>query len=263
MKPEKKLTSYLTKKHSATSSHEFPCTNESCILIFQSFAKLERHLNFEHHRYKERNSTQLAMVADKWVKSFEGTVEQRSSNADKINEDRQLESNLLKMEWAIPERVQKRLTAAEKKVLHKLLGDGEKSGNKVTAEKAKQKMRKQFDPEDYLPVSTIKSYFSRRASKKKKGEIVDDDVSEDEAKVESEAESNKTDVEDLKNQRAELNQKIKVAVSGIDTQKDEWIAIVYPRNWFPAQFKQFDEGQEEAQVHFLRSTSTSNVNWFV
>ena len=73
------------KEHSATSSHEFPCTDESCILTFQSFAKLERHLNFGHHCYKERNSTQLAMVADKWEKRFEGTVEQRSSNADKIN----------------------------------------------------------------------------------------------------------------------------------------------------------------------------------
>ena len=223
---------------------------------------MERHLNFGHHRYKERNSTQLAMVADKWVKRFEGTVEQRSSNADKINEGRQLESNLLKMGWAIPERVQRRLTTAQKEFLHKLLDDGEKSGNKVSAEKAKQKMRKQFDPEDYLPVSTIKSYFSRRASKNKKGEIVDDDVSEDEDEVESEAESDEIDVEDLENQRAELNQKIKVAVSGIDTQKDEWIAIVYPRNWFPAQFKQFDEEQEEAQVHFLKR-STSNVKWFV
>ena len=154
------------------------------------------------------------------------------------------------------------MTAAQKEFLHKLLGDGEKSGNKVTAEKAKQKMQKLFDPEDYLPVSTIKSYFSRRASKKKKGEIVDDDVSEDEDKVESEAESDEIDVKDLENQRAELNQKIKVAVSGIDTQKDEWIAIAYPRNLFPAQFKQFDEEQEEAQVHFLKR-STSNVNWFV
>ena len=42
------------KELSATSSHEFPCTDESCILTFQSFAKLERHLNFRHHRYKER-----------------------------------------------------------------------------------------------------------------------------------------------------------------------------------------------------------------
>ena len=170
------------------------------------------------------------MVADKWVKRFEGTVKQRSSNADKINEGRQLESNLLKMGWAIPERVQRRLTAAQKEFLNKLLDDGEKSGNKVSAEKAKQKMQKQFDPEDYLPVSTIKSYFSRRASKKKKGEIVDEDVSEDEDEVESEAENDEIDVEDLENQRAELNQKIKVAVSGIDTQKDEWIEIAYPRN---------------------------------
>ena len=166
------------------------------------------------------------------------------------------------MGWAIPERVQRRLTAAQKEFLHKLLDDGEKSGSKVSAEKAKQKMQEQFDPEDYLPVSTIKSYFSRRASKNKKGEIVDDDVSEDEDEVENEAESDKIDVEDLENQRAELNQKIEVAVSGIDTQKDEWIATVYPRNWFPAQFKQFDEEQEEAQVHFLKR-STSNVNWFV
>ena len=130
------------KEHSATSSHKSPCTNESCILTFQSFAKLERHLNFGHHCYKERNATKLAMVADKWVKRFEGTVEQRSSNADKINEGRQLESNLLKMGWAIPERVQRRLTAAQKEFLNKLLDDGEKSGNKVSAEKAKQKMRK-------------------------------------------------------------------------------------------------------------------------
>ena len=115
---------------------------------------------------------------------------------------------------------------------------------------------------DYLPVSTIESYFSRRASKKKKGEIVDDDDSEDEDEVESGAGSDEIDVEDLENQRAELNQKIKVAVSGIDTQKDEWIAIACPRNWFPAQFKQFDEEQEETQVYFLKR-STSNVNWFV
>ena len=229
---------------------------------FQSFAKLERHLNFENQCYKERISTQLAMVADKWVKRFEGTVEQRSSNADKINEGRQLESSLLKMGWAIPERVQRRLTAAQKEFLNKLFDDGEKSGNKVSTEKAEQKMWKQFHSEDYLPVSTIKSYFSRRASKKKKGEIVDDDVSKDEDEVESEAESDEIDVEDLEKQRVELNQKTKIAVSGIDIQKDEWIAIAYPRNWFPAQFKQFDEEQEEAQVHFLKR-SKSNVNWFV
>ena len=163
------------------------------------------------------------------MKRFEGTVEQRSSNAYKINEGQQLESNLLKMRWAIPERVQRRLTSAQKEFLNKLFDDGEKSGNKVGTEEAEQKMRKQFAPEYYLSGSTIKSYFSRRASKKKKGKIVDDDVSKDEDQVESEAEkeaeseaeSDEIDVEDLEKQRAELNQKIKVAVSGVDIQKDE------------------------------------------
>ena len=46
-----------------------------------------------------------------------------------------------------------------------------------------------------------------------------------------------------------LKQKIGLAVNGIDIQKDEWIAVAYPRNWFPAQFIQFDLEQEEAQVH--------------
>ena len=36
-------------------------------------------------------------------------------------------------------------------------------------------MRIQLDPRDYLPVTTIKSYFSRRAVKKKKKKSVDID----------------------------------------------------------------------------------------
>ena len=51
------------------------------------------------------------------------------------------------MGWAIPERVQRGLTATQKEFLNKLLDDREKSGNKMSAEKAKQKMRKQFDLE--------------------------------------------------------------------------------------------------------------------
>ena len=105
------------------------------------------------------------------------------------------------------------------------------SGNKVSAEKAEQKMRKQFDPEDYLPVSTIKL-----ASKKKKGEIVDDNLSKNEDKIESEAESkveiDKIDVEDPEKQRAELIKKIKVAVSGIDIQKDDGLQLLIPEIGF-------------------------------
>ena len=112
-----------------------------------------------------------------------------------------------------------------------MFDDGEMSGNKVSAEKAEQKMRKQFDPEDYLPVSTIKL-----ASKKKKGEIVDDNLSKNEDKIESEAESkveiDKIDVEDPEKQRAELIKKIKVAVSGIDIQKDDGLQLLIPEIGF-------------------------------
>ena len=59
-----------------------------------------------------------------------------------------------------------------------------------------------------------------------------------------------------------LNHKIGLAVNGIDIQKHEWIVIAYPRNWFPAQFIQFDPEQEEAQVHFL-IRSMSSTKWFV
>ena len=105
--------------------------------------------------------------------------------------------------WKIQTRVQIVITLD----CLKQIDNGEKSGNKVSTEKAEQKMWKQFDPEDYLPVSRIKSYFSRRASEKKKGKIVDDDVSKDEDEVESEAESDEINAEDLAKQRAELNQK--------------------------------------------------------
>ena len=124
----------------------------------------------------------------------------------------------------------KKVGCCLKRILKKI-DDGEMSGNKVSAEKAEQKMRKQFDPEDYLPVSTIKL-----ASKKKKGEIVDDNLSKNEDKIESEAESkveiDKIDVEDPEKQRAELIKKIKVAVSGIDIQKDDGLQLLIPEIGF-------------------------------
>ena len=49
----------------------------------------------------------------------------------------------------------------QKLFLNKLFDDGLRSGNKITAEKAEKRMHKEFLPEDYLPVTTIKSNFSR------------------------------------------------------------------------------------------------------
>ena len=47
--------------------------------------------------------------------------------------------------------------------------DGEKSGSKVSPEAAEQEMRKKLPVEDWLPVGSIKSYFSRLAKSKRLG----------------------------------------------------------------------------------------------
>ena len=63
-----------------------------------------------------------------------------------------------------------------KAFLNQLFDIGTKSGNKITAEKAEQKMHQPFDPTDYLPVTAINTSVSRRGANKKTGEIIEDDV---------------------------------------------------------------------------------------
>ena len=124
--------------------------------------------------------------------------------------------------------------------MNKLFHSGAKSGNKIAAEEDEQRMSKQFNPRDYLPGTTIKSYFSRRVTKKKKGEIIKDDavmINVDSSCDETESEAGSdydeegmdmldtTREEKLEKERTVLNQKISVAVSGVNNQKEEWIPV--------------------------------------
>ena len=77
------------------------------MLMFTSFTKLQRHLNFGRHQLKEKNETQLAMVCNRWAKRFEGNVEQISVNNIKKVNGQHATSILLKMGWAIPEQTQR------------------------------------------------------------------------------------------------------------------------------------------------------------
>ena len=63
------------------------------------------------------------------------------------------------------------MSEEQKSFLNNIFSEGEKKGCKATAENALAKMRMQFMPKDYLPVSTIRSYFSRGAKKVCSGEI--------------------------------------------------------------------------------------------
>jgi hypothetical protein len=68
----------------------------------------------------------------------------------------------LEMGWAIPVRSNRRLSNLQKNFLNKLFDDGETSGVKVSPEHALKLMREEFDPINFLPLSSIKSYFGRR-----------------------------------------------------------------------------------------------------
>ena len=57
--------------------------------------------------------------------------------------------------------------------------DGEKSGSKVSPEAAEREMRKKLPVEDWLPVGSIKSYFSRLARNTRLGitpETIDPEI---------------------------------------------------------------------------------------
>ena len=91
----------------------------------------------------------------------------------------------LKKGWGIYGRVQRRLTDTQKRLLNKILDDDKKTGNKLTTAQVEEQLRKTLTPEEYLPVATIKSYFSRTAQLMKQGKIVDDSVEEHDEDIES------------------------------------------------------------------------------
>ena len=112
-------------------------------------------------------------------------------------------------------------------------------------------MRKTLKPDGYLPVATIKSYFSKRTQLIKQGKIVDDSVKENDENTESDeekeegsgSESELVEDERIEKERSHLITVISVAVSGVNVVKDEWIAVTYDRDWYTGQFVKFVEEQ--------------------
>ena len=63
------------------------------------------------------------------------------------------------------------LDKCTKSVINKIYDRGEQSGSKASAEKAEKELRTALTPAEYIPVSTIKSCFSRKIALKKKEKI--------------------------------------------------------------------------------------------
>jgi len=254
---------------------------DACILRFRSLEILEKHLSYGHHKFEESKPTQLARVTDNWVQRFqEGSVQLQTSQTITPPITTNSTTVCLNKGWAIPERVTRRLTAVQKKFLDKIYDHSEVTGNKASAERAEKDQRSVLKVEEWLLVSTIKSYFSRRTTLKKKGKIkisdgdettdvnevtdadeVVDAVGEHDSDIDEEAEE--IEAEEINEiWRAKATASIFMAISGLDIQKDKWIAVGYPRGWYPGQFVQFDSEEEEIQVHFLQRSSSNKIGLY-
>ena len=165
----------------------------------------------------------------------EGKTSQITATTSNSSLRRQRKSSKqLEKVWAIPERVTRSLTSAQKSVLNKISDRGEQSGNKASTEKAEKELRKALKAAEYLPVSKIKSYFSRRTALKKKKKIICES-SESEEREETDCDldsdsdysddSDDSKANDQEIERFSVTASISVAVSGVDIEKDEWIAV--------------------------------------
>ena len=65
-----------------------------------------------------------------------------------------------------------RLTKEQINFLNEVFDKGERTSSKATPEATLALMKEQFAVKDYLPTTTIKSYFSRRARKIRLGEVI-------------------------------------------------------------------------------------------
>jgi len=64
------------------------------------------------------------------------------------------------------------LTKEQINFLNEVFDKGERASSKATPEATLLIMKEKFSVNDYLPTTTIKSYFSRRAKKIREGDVV-------------------------------------------------------------------------------------------
>ena len=139
-----------------------------------------------------------------------------------------------------------------------MFDDEERTGNKLIAGDVFQEIQNKFSGSEYLPVGTIKSYFSSRASQFRTDKITLGDRIEYES-VEDDYELQLEDI-GCDHERAVITT-VEATECQPDLHKDEWVAVAYEANWFPGKFIQADKETKEVEIHFLH-TSTTCKSWF-
>ena len=114
-----------------------------------------------------------------WVDRFQVEKQQVDPLSLEPSIDASNAAPRLPIGWAIHERVQRRFSSKLKELLDTLFEEGERTKNKCTPEHAMTLIQKQLSIDEFVPLQSIKSYFSRKAGKTEPADTKDEDTLND------------------------------------------------------------------------------------
>ena len=238
-------------------SNSFFCTEYGCNEIFDDQSTLDNHLLAGNHTLIQVTSS-MDKVKQAYVTRMQNSSQSHfpeshygyKTAAIDVNIACDLYPSLLSIcsiGWALPVRSVFRFSFTQKKILHNIFIDGEKSNKKMSAEQAQQLMRKDLSPEQYVTAQQIKSLFSRWAKLYREGKLKEpvetghqydevDRESDEEYEDDEEADAAACQHEFILNEHAEDIRKGFALY-----EEDDWVAIAYDNSWFPGIVSSFSD----------------------
>ena len=168
----------------------FECPKPGCQQTFKRFPELEIHVQIGDHGHLSVCDSIYDRMRREWAKCVSSVdqVEQVSDSGESIGGLEQAVPALnIRQWWALSkQRVLNCFTPNVKEYLNKKFDFGVKTGFKAEPEQVTAEMRNsrdeqnnhRFSREEWLTANQIKSYFSRLASSRRKGQEVADDEAE-------------------------------------------------------------------------------------
>lgn len=165
-------------------SQLFECSEPGCQRLFNSFRELEIHVEIGNHGNRPMSESSYDHMRREWAARF-STVDPVQADCSSGSSVRSSEKATdvppsdLRQGWALSKpRVSARFTSKVKAYLNTKFELGEKTGSKADPHQVSADMRnardeenkRRFSREEWLTKIQIKSYFSRLASTRRKGQ---------------------------------------------------------------------------------------------
>ena len=167
----------------------FECPEPGCQKVFKSFCELEIHTEIGNHGNRPMSESFYDPMRKEWAKRFSTIDPMQADGSTSGSSIRSSEETTdtppsdLSQGWALSKpRVSTRFSQKVKAYLNAKFELGERTGLKADPNQVSADMRnardeennRRFSREEWLTQNQIKSYFSRLASAKRKGQQTDD-----------------------------------------------------------------------------------------